>query len=328
MKKMKNIIIILMLLISISSLALAEEVENTEEPEIDESQNDGNETEDPELNETDDLEESETEEEIEIMNDNLGSEIRLLQLEKAITKNLLKGEMTVNVLQGLNYNTTDLEVILDEFKLVLEEVKAADPNASDAVQIFVDLKSDARNLTKQFRETVKDLLSDIKYKEIKEQMKNITNGELEKYTKNIQRKIKQFNRNQIHKLYGLIGDGNNSFVNQYMNGTISQYQLKMQISKMVNHKMKDKMQIYKNIKAEKIQCKDNASKKFENITNNFELRQQERLQRRLENANNTGNEKLMEKIQNMIENNKNKQGKNKGSNGNNPLYGNGKGTGK
>ncbi len=306
MKKILSIIMVLVLMVSISSLALADEAE-----------------ENPQDNETEDPVDNETEEQIEIMNNSLGAEIRLLQLEKAITKNLLKGEMAVDVLKTLEYNTSYLEAILAEMRLVLEEVQAADPQANNSVEVFVGLKNDGKNLTKQFRETIKDLLDDVKYKEIKEQIKNTPSDDLQNYSKQIRNRIKQFNRNKIHRLYGIIGEGNNSLVNEYMNGTCNLTQVKLQLNKMVNTKMKEKRnEIFSALKKEKIQNKNNANSQAANVTSSFAQKEQERLQKRLEQANNTGNEKLIEKIQNQITNNDN------GSKNGNSANSNGKGKGK
>lgn len=296
---------VLMLMASISSLALADEESETEEEPVDD----------------------ETAEEIEIMNNSLGCEIRLLQLEKAITKNLLKGEMIIDVLEGLDYNTSDLESILSEINLVLDEVKEADPNSSDAVEVFVGLKSDSKNLTKQFRDTLKDLLSDVKYKEIKEQVKEIASEKLGNYSIQIRNRIKHFNRNKIHGLYGIIGEANNSMVTQYMNGTMNLSRVKLQLNKMINMKIKEqKQEIFLKIKKEKLQKKNNATSEAENIAKNFSQMQQERLQKRLENANNSGNEKLIQRIQNQIENKAN--GNNAGNSQSENAKGNGKGKGK
>ena len=344
MKKILSIIMALVLMVSISSLALAEEppegdcnwhfdegnpendcnlycnnstfenismaystFEECEECRLEflDNQTGENETEDPVNNET--------EGQIEIMNNSLGAEIRLLQLEKAITKNLLKGEMAVDVLKGLGYNTTDLEVILAEMRLVLEEVQAADPQANNSVEVFIDLKSDAKNLTTQFRETIRALLDGVKHKEIKEQIRNITSDELQNYSKQIRNRIKQFNINQIYRLYGIIGEGNSSLVNEYFNGTANLTQVKLQLNKMVNMKIKEKKNdIFSEMKKEKIQNKNNANEDAGNATTSFSDRELERLQRRLEQANNSGNEKLIERIQNKIdnyENNSNGNGK-------------------
>jgi len=298
MKKIMSIIMVLVLMISISSLALADESGEGSQ--------------------------GETEQEIEIMSYSYGAEIRLLQLEKVITKNLLKGEMSVDVLQGLGYNTTDLEAILAEMNLVLAEVQAADPQANDSAEVFIDLKSDAKNLTTQFRVTIRELLDDVKYQEIKEQVRNVASGELENCSLKIQNRIKQFNVNQMYRLYGIIGEGNNSLVNEYMNGTVNLTQMKLQLCKMVNMKIKEKKNdIYSKMKKEKIQNKNNASEEAQNATINFSQREQERLQRRLEQANNSGNEKLIERIQNKIQNYENSSNGNGNGSGNGGSSGNG-----
>jgi len=306
MKKIWSILMVLMLMISISSLAFADESEENNDEEINE----------------------ETEKEIEIMNNSLGAEIRLLQLEKSITKNLLKGNMIVDVLEGLGYNTTNLIAILAEMGYILEEVQTADPEANDSVEVFIDLKTDARNLTTQFRITLKDLLSDVKYKEVKEQIRENLSDELQNYSKQIRNRIKQFNRNQIYRLYGIVGEGNNSLVNKYMNGSSTMAQVKLQINKMVNNKTREKkMKIFSELKKEKIQNKFHASTEAENAVKNFTQRETERLQKRLEQAQNSGNEKLIEQIQNRIQNIQDENG-NSGSGNGNSGSGNGKGKGK
>ena len=279
MKKMLSIIMILMLLASASSLAVADEGD-PEDP-VDED----------------------TEKEIEKMNYSFGAQIRLLQLEKAITKNLLKGEMAVSVLKGIEYNTTDLEAILSEMHLVLDEVQAADPEANDSVEIFVDLKNDSRNLTTQFRVTIRALLSDITYKEIKAQIRNITSDELQNYSKKVRNLIKQFNANQIYRLYGIIGNQSSDFVNEYLNGTINLTQVRIQLSKIVNMKTKEKRRdIFTELKKIKIRNKNFANSGAKGAKTNFTERHLERLRSRLDKANNSGNEKLMEKIENRIQN--------------------------
>ena len=124
MKKIWNILIVLTLMASIAPLAFADDAEDSaDDVEID----------------------VETQKQVEVMNNGIGAEIRLLQIEKSITINLFKGEEIVSNLTDLGFNTTELQAILVELELVKEEVIAADPNATDAVQIFVDLKHDAVN---------------------------------------------------------------------------------------------------------------------------------------------------------------------------------------
>lgn len=302
MKKIMSMCMVLVLMVSICSLAFANA--GVERPIVVfelEAKNDmndplGNETEEPDDNETEDPDGNEseidddTEEEIEIMNNTLGAEIRLLQLEKAITKNLLKGERAVAVLKAMEYNTTELDAILEEMRLLLEEVQAANASANDSVQQFVDLKSDAKKLTTEFRETIKELLSDEKIKELKERIREIVGEALQNYSKKIQNRIKQFNRNQIHRLYGIIGVTNESLADAYQDGNITMEEVKSQISKMVNMMTKEKKnQIFSELKREKIDKKNYANEEAGDAMLNFEEREQNRSQNRSDKAKNENN---------------------------------------
>jgi len=293
MKKITNILVVLVLIFSIASFAMADEEpgqdplgegqgdsgengqnntsngNNTDDPDSNETENpEGNESESPDDNVTDDGLDNETEEEIGIMNNSLGAEIRLLQLEKAILKNIIKGERAVDVLKGLDYNTSDLEEILDKLGVLLDEVQAADPESNESVRIFVELKYEARNLTKQFRDSVKDLIGDTKVKELRERVREMVGDELENCSKRIRNKIKQFNRNQLHRLYGIIGESNYSLCEEYENGNISMEQVKSQINKMVNKMNKEKKsEVFSKVKEENIKEKINGKAFAEDVKN-------------------------------------------------------------
>jgi hypothetical protein len=280
MKKISNMLVVLMLMVSIASLALADEEAGTdpnlgldgETPDGENETSEDNETGEPEGNETeeqdDDYLDNETEMEIEIMNNSLGASIRLLQLEKAILKNLLKGERAVEVLKAMEFNTSTLESILDEMRLLLVELNETDPSSNNSVRVFVDLKSKARNLTKQFRETIKELLSDQKIKELKERIREMVGNGLENVSKKIRNKIKQFNRNQLHRLYGIIGNNNSSLIEEYTNGNLSLAQVKSQICKMVNQMTKEKKnQIFSDVKENNIRKKIKAQASADEIRN-------------------------------------------------------------
>lgn len=361
MKKMLNILIVLVLMISVSSLALAEDAEDdmgvlvesepvlgeneTVEPDANESGTpggneselpdgnesevpDGNESETPYSNETE--VDDETEEEIEIMNNSLGAEIRLLQLEKAILKNIVKGERAIEVLKGLGYNTTELESIIEELKLVLSEVQAADPSANDSVKVFVDLKHDARKLTKEFRDALREMVKGQKYKEIKERIQQMVKEQNQSLTKQIRNRIKQFNRNQLHRLYGIIGEPvNNSILEKYQNGNYSLEEAKGQVSKMVNKMMKHKKEnIFSELKKQKIKNQINATETYENTTESFNIREQERLQNRLNKAEEKSNQQLMEKIQEKINESKDKGNQSNAGSAKANKGGNGRGNSK
>jgi len=256
MKKISALIIMLVMLVSIASLAIADDAgENNENEQNEENGHHGVDT--------------ETEKEIEIMNNSLGAEIRLLQLQKSLLKNILKGEMAVEVLKGLEFNTTVLESILDEMEVLLEDVKVANTTSNESVQIFVELKSQAKNLTTQFRETIKELLDDVSLNELRDRIKEIVSEQIQDLSKNILHRIRQFNRNQIYRLYGLIGETNNSFVEQYINGTINLSQVKLQICKIINNMTKEyRYDVFSEIKEENIKKKIHSEASIDEMNNN------------------------------------------------------------
>jgi hypothetical protein len=312
MKKILGIMIVLMLLVSISPMALAEDEadDTTDEVEIDE----------------------ETQEQTEIMNCSVGAEIRLLQLEKAITKNIIKGEEIVSVLKELEYNTTELEAILAELELLLEEVQAADPNATDAVQVFVDLKSDAKELTKEFRETLKDMLDDETLISLRERIRKMICEQAQNLTKKILNRIRAYNRNQLHRLYGFMGYFNNSFLAEYENGNITKEQVKNQINEMVNNMTKEKRnQIFSELKESKIKARIHAMVCVENATQNFTARKELRLEHRLQyakNAQSHEDSQVRAEMQQRMENRLNDMDSGNGDGGTGNGSSNGPGSGK
>ena len=243
------------MLISISSIAIAD----------DEAGEDNQEEQDQENLD------SETEVEIEVMSNPLGAEIRLLQLQKALLKNILKAEMIIEVLKDLGFeefeeeNITDLEDILNQMKelndtiddLLDEGLEGLSSNES--AQIFVENKTQAKNLTKLFREKLNEKLNEIELEQLRDAIKDLVDGQLENLAKYIQSRIRQFNRNQLYRLYGLIGDADNKFIEQYLNQEITLGQAKLQINKIINNMTKEKRySIFSEIKEENIKKKINA----------------------------------------------------------------------
>jgi uncharacterized protein YxeA len=264
MKKIIGILIVLMLMVSISSLVLADEAGKHQGKDND----DQNETDESNENDLD----NETKKEIEVMNNSLGAEIRLLQLEKALLKNILKGEMAVQVLIGLGFNTTEnntieLESILAQMKVLLEEVRVANTSSNESVQIFVSLKNESKNLTTQFRETIRELLNDTSLREIRERIKEMLSNELDNYGKRIRNLIRQFNFNQLYRLYGIVGGANSSFVNDYFNGTLPLNETKLQLCKIINQMTKEKKyEIFFDIKEDNIRKKIHAHDSLERMS--------------------------------------------------------------
>ena len=92
--------------------------------------------------------------------------------------------------------------------------------------------------------------------------------EVQNYSKWIRNRIRQFNRNQLYRLYGIIGEANNSFVDEYLNESVTLNQVKLQINKIINQKTKEnKYEIFFQIKEENIKKKIHAQASVDNMKN-------------------------------------------------------------
>jgi len=252
MKKLCTILILLMMLISISSIAIADDEAGEDNQE---EQDQGN-------------LDSETEVEIEVMSNPLGAEIRLLQLQKALLKNILKGEMVVDVLEDLGFdndNITELRDILTKMKELNDTIDdlldegMEELSSNESAQIFVENKTLAKNLTKQFREKLIETLNEMELNQLRQRIKDLVDEQLESLAKYIQNRIRQFNRNQLYRLYGLIGDADNPYIAEYLSGEITLGQAKLQINKIINNMTKEKrFLIFSEIKEENLKKKINA----------------------------------------------------------------------
>lgn len=92
-----------------------------------------------------------------------GAKVRLLQLEMSIKKNILWGDVIVSSVKqkDSSVDTSDLEAILAQMNTLLDEVSTVQPGSGNvSAQVFVDLKDDARNLSKEFKDSVHSILNE------------------------------------------------------------------------------------------------------------------------------------------------------------------------
>ncbi|MFH0956874.1 MAG: hypothetical protein V1813_03355 [Candidatus Aenigmatarchaeota archaeon] len=101
---------------------------------------------------------------IDIMGTSHGAEVRLLQLQKSIERNIIYGENIVEWIGDVNssYNTSAMESLIDELKEIRDEVASVNlsEDTEELVRQFVDLKGDAINVTAEFRELAHDFMKE------------------------------------------------------------------------------------------------------------------------------------------------------------------------
>ena len=250
---------VLLLTVSMVSLALADEADDTEDEELIE--------------------------EVGIMSYPFGSEVRLLQLEKTLTRNIMIGEKVIEILQELGINTEELELILAEMNLLKAEIQEAYnnlENIEDAVEQFVDLKNESINLTREFRITLHDMLDEETMELLREEMKDFYKEEMKSLREQIRVMIRNFNRERLHSIYDIIGLVDEELLQQYEDGEVTIEEVKEQLREYLNSLTKeDRRELFAELKMNNIRRLIHAKAAFENANEFAQERKEARWNNRL-----------------------------------------------
>ncbi|MBI3051614.1 hypothetical protein HYY74_04090 [Candidatus Woesearchaeota archaeon] len=157
-----------------------------------------------------------------------GAQVRLLQLEKSIAKNIIKGKAVVEaaVKANASANTTGLEATLAEMEALKEQVSderkelaSGSFNSTAAVKAFVELKHDAIDLSKEFRADAKALVREQdtgKVREAANRERNTT--EIKALNEQIRAEIRAYNAARLEEILKVIGAGNDTLVAKVKSG--------------------------------------------------------------------------------------------------------------
>jgi len=235
---------------------------------------------------------------IRIFNNPYGSEVRFLQFEKSVTNNIYKGELIVTNLSELGYETIDLEVILAEMELLLGEIQAADINSSEVVYLFVELKQDAINLSKEFRETLHGLVDAETIAALQEMIKNNVCEKAQGLQSWIQNKIRLYNGQQLKEIFGILGKADSQDPQKYQNGALSLVQVKQNLALGASLLTdEEKFNFLVELQSGNIRSQIRSRVNIQNVTNNYSHNKCNRLQNRLNNSENIENEALRLQLQ-------------------------------
>lgn len=235
MKKLYAFFLVIIMLFSFLPAAFGEEAtpelisaEDSSGEETDDEE-EGEETEEATEEETEEVEEEsideETEEETELITEsNFGATVRLLQLEKSVTKSYLIGQEVVKVLSEKGEDVSELESILAEIEVLKDEVSALDPSSDTAVDDFVNIKRDIRDLTKQFKRIASPLLSAEDKQAIREAIKD--NEELAELNQRIRNTLRELNANRVGKALDRMGVEDPELVDKIESGDATPAEVK------------------------------------------------------------------------------------------------------
>lgn len=138
--------------------------------------------------------------EVEDMQTQLGAEVRFLQLEASIERNILHGEEVISKVDNLGKDASGLEAKLLDLNALLVQVQETDltQEPAELAEEFLVLKELAVELSTSFRDEARSLLDVTVRTELKNQLKNM--NESRELRQKIVQRIQQYN---MQKLQGL-----------------------------------------------------------------------------------------------------------------------------
>ena len=201
------------------------EEEETEDEEIED------ETEEEEEDEVDnpstgeDAVDNETEDEVTSIKDHRGAKVRLMQLEKRIIRNTVRAEGVVEYIKE-NYSDADvveLETLIDEMNVLKDEVHAVTTDNPDygTVKQFVDLKNDAIELSKSFRDNAREILKDEKeIGELKKELEKREREEKELIEKHqeVLKAIREYNAHRMQVMLEVMNESDDELIEEVGEG--------------------------------------------------------------------------------------------------------------
>jgi len=223
MKKVFALFLVTMMLLSFVPAAFGEEEATPELISADSAEEEATEEEAEEVEE--EAIDEETEEETELISEsNFGAKVRLLQLEKSVTKSYLIGQEVVNVLSEKGEDVSELESILAEMKVLKDEVSALDPSSETAVDDFVNIKRDIKDLNKQFKRIASPLLSADDKQAVRDAIKD--NEELASLNQEIRDALRELNANRVGKALDRMGVEDPELIDKIKSGDATPEEVK------------------------------------------------------------------------------------------------------
>ncbi|VVB74402.1 Uncharacterised protein [uncultured archaeon] len=167
--------------------------------------------------------------EMRIMGDPLGAHVRLLQLEKSLTRNVLSGQAVLDVIakNHPDTNTVSAGATLDSLEMLTGELKTIIENAdtNTSVQKFVEIKKEGITLTQQFREQTRDILTATDKQEIRDKVAEIDKNELKTISDQTEHVKNQFNADKVEALLKLMNVSNPELIQRITDGNATKQEV-------------------------------------------------------------------------------------------------------
>ena len=235
----------------------------------------------------------------------LGAEVRLLQLERSITRNIESGNEIIAYLteQDVSANFTKLESIITELELLLEDVQAMDPegDAKELALEFVEIKRQAIELSKEFRTEAVQYLSEEDAEQLRERIQERIQETLGDLDDTILEKRRQFNAERVGDIFGRLGINDTAVIERIRDGNLTLGEVRSHIVNAAkNMTGQQRAEAAQRINEERAKLNVFREAAAEKVKNEIQQRVQERLEENRERVQERINE-TRDRIQERLE---------------------------
>ncbi len=149
------------------------------------------------------------EEEVTIMGNQFGYELRYLQLEKAII-NAREGQKEVIDYiseQDSEVDVSELEAISYKLVILLEELQSINTtvDSESNIESYVAIRDQAKEVIKLFRETAHELLDEGELLQLRSRVRNLNRNRVNDLDKRINATKQKYNSEMVKELFGRVG---------------------------------------------------------------------------------------------------------------------------
>lgn len=288
-KQIKSLLAIMIMLIALPTMAYSVTIEGENSVTIEDEDS----TIEVENEETVSIETEDniTEEDSNMISDNLGAKIRLLQLQKRVELQMESANLIIESIYEMNpqANTTELEEINAKFEKLLMEIEGASMEEDQEVlaQNYVAMKKQAIELTQEFRIAVKDDLNDEQKEQIKKRLEIRKEIIENRKDARLEQLKNEFNAKKAMEIMARLNVENEELANQLKTGELTVEEVRAQLKeRFQNMSAEEKREAALKIKEEnqkrKIEMQEErqaliekAKEKRAELKERLELRKQE-----------------------------------------------------
>ena len=219
--------------------------------------------------------------ELEILSDSTGAEIRLLQLKKRIEIQIENANL---ILDTMNETDVEVEETIAELENLLAMIEETDFNktADLLAQDFVAIKAQAIQSSKQFKEQTQTKLSSEEKNQLKEEIKVQTQNRLNAKDEKVEELKNQYNAKKTREMLKNFGLENEQLAQKVENGELTSTQAKEELmNQFKNMTQEQKKEATLKVKEQQQKSKVQAKKNEDQIKASLEQKK-EQIQNRYE----------------------------------------------